>query len=77
MAIFLPLHDNYDLHFQENQIYNIAEEQGIYDFQEYDNQVLTTYIISYVTTLFFSTFILCAIQQTLIFSSYFYLFLFF
>lgn len=58
MAIFLPLHDNYHLHYEENEINNLVKDQDELKFTEYDHQVVTLYIFSYIIALGFSTFIL-------------------
>jgi hypothetical protein len=58
MAVFLPLHYNYHLHCEENEINNLVKDQNELKFTEYDHRVVILYIFSYIIALGFSTFIL-------------------
>lgn len=58
MAVFLPLHYNYNLHYEENEINNLVKDQNELKFTEYDHRVVILYIFSYIIALGFSTFIL-------------------
>jgi hypothetical protein len=58
MAVLLPLHYNYHLHYEENEINNLVKDQDELKFTEYDHRVVTLYIFSYIIALGFSMFIL-------------------
>ena len=51
MAVFLPLSTNYHLHYEENEINNLVNDQDELKFTEYDHQVVR---FSYIIALGFS-----------------------
>ena len=50
MAVFLPLHYNYHLHYEENEINNLVKDQDELKFTEYDHRVVRLSIFSYIIT---------------------------
>lgn len=48
MPVFLPLRTNYHLHYEENEINDLVEEQGELFFRDYEKKVCTIlYIIEF------------------------------
>ena len=52
MPVFLPLRTNYHLHYEENEINDLVEEQGELFFRDYEKKVYTIlYIIEFFWTI--------------------------